>query len=319
MAALLTMTAVGSDRYGPPEVLRARQVPTPSPGPDEVRIRIVASAVTASDIFIRSANLPARVQVPFRLMMGVTKPRRRILGFVFSGVIDEVGPQTSRFTPGDAVYGGTGFRLGAYAQYRCMIETDSRMHGCLAVKPDHLTHEEATAAFYGGLLALQYVDRGHIRPGQRVLVYGASGTSGTIAVQYARSLGARVTGVCSTTNIDLVRSLGAEAVLDYTRVDTPPPGTRYDVVLDSVGRYTSSPLKQACRQALTPDGRYVSIDDGNLELSSPRLEQITTLVQAGTLTPVLGATYPLDDIVDAHRFVEAGHKRGGVAISIQPP
>jgi NADPH:quinone reductase-like Zn-dependent oxidoreductase len=319
MAAPATMTAVGSDRYGPPEVLRARQVPTPSPGPDELRVRIVASAVTASDIYIRSANLPARVQVPFRLMMGMTKPRRPILGFVFSGVIDEVGPQTSRFTPRDAVYGGTGFRLGAYAQYRCMIETDSRIHGCLAVKPDNLTHEQATAAFYGGLLALQYVDRGHVQPGQHVLVYGASGTSGTIAVQYARSLGARVTGVCSTKNIDLVRSLGAEEVLDYTRVDTPPAGTRYDFVLDSVGRYKSSSLKQACRRALTPGGRYVSIDDGNLELNSPRLEHLTALVQAGTLAPVLGATYPLDDIVDAHRFVEAGHKRGGVAVAIQPP
>jgi NADPH:quinone reductase-like Zn-dependent oxidoreductase len=284
-----------------------------------VRVRIVASAVTASDIFIRSGNLPARVQVPFRLMMGVTKPRRPILGFVFSGVIDEVGPHTRRFTPGDAVYGGTGLRLGAYAEYRCMIETDSRVHGCLAAKPDNLTHEEATAAFYGGLLALQYVDRGRIQPGQYVLVYGASGTSGTMAVQYARSLGARVTGVCSTKNIDLVRSLGAEEVLDYTRVDAPPPGARYDVVLDSVGRYKSSPLKQACRRSLTPDGRYVSIDDGNLELNSPRLEQLTALVEAGALTPVLGATYPLDGIVDAHRFVEAGHKRGGVAVSIQPP
>lgn len=319
MSAPVTMTAVGSDRYGPPEVLRARQVPTPSPGPDEVRIRIVASAVTASDIFIRSANLPARVQVPFRLMMGVRKPRRPILGFVFSGVIDEAGRQVSRFTPGDAVYGGTGFRLGAYAQYRCMIETDSRVHGCLSVKPDSLTHEQATAAFYGGLLALQYVDRGHIQPGQDVLVYGASGTSGTMAVQYAHSLGARVTGVCSTKNIDLVRSLGADQVLDYTRVDTAPPGARYDVVLDSVGGYKSSPLKQASRKALTPDGRYVSIDDGNLELSSRRLEQLTALVDAGTLAPVLGATYPLDGIVEAHRFVETGHKRGGVAVSIRPP
>jgi NADPH:quinone reductase-like Zn-dependent oxidoreductase len=140
-----------------------------------------------------------------------------------------------------------------------------------------------------------------------------------MAVQYARSLGARVTGVCSTRNTELVRSLGAEEVLDYTRVDAPPPGARYDVVLDSVGGSKSSPLKRACRKALKPDGRSVSIDDGNLELSSPRLERITALVQAGTLTPVLGATYPLDDIVDAHRFVEAGHKRGGVAISIQPP
>jgi NADPH:quinone reductase-like Zn-dependent oxidoreductase len=252
-------------------------------------------------------------------MMGVTKPRHPILGFIFSGVVDETGPQISRFKAGDAVYGGTGFRLGAYAQYRCMIETDSRVHGCLAIKPDNTTHEQATAAVYGGLLALQYVDRGGIQPGQNVLIYGASGTSGTLAVQYARSLGARVTGVCSTSNIDLVRSLGAEEVLDYTRVDAPPSGTRYAFVLDSVGASKSSPLKRACRNALEPDGRYVSIDDGNLDLSSSRLDQVRALVESGTISPVLGATYPLDNIVEAHRFVEAGHKHGGVAISIQRP
>jgi NADPH:quinone reductase-like Zn-dependent oxidoreductase len=284
-----------------------------------VRIRIIASAVTASDIFIRSANLPARLQIPFRLMMGVTKPRHPILGFVFSGVIDQAGPQTSRFKPGDAVYGGTGFRLGAYAEYRCMIETDSRMHGSLAIKPDNLTHEQATAAAYGGLLALQYVDAGAIQPGQDVLIYGASGTSGTLAVQYARFLGARVTAVCGTKNIELVRSLGADHVLDYTRVDAPPPGTRYAFVLDSVGVGKSSRLKRACRDAVEPDGRYVSISDGNLELSSRRLERVTTLVESGTLSPVIGATYPLDNIIDAHRFVEAGHKRGGVAVTIQRP
>ena len=314
-----TMTAVVSDRYGPPEVLRVCQVPKPSPRPDEVRVRIIASAVTASDIFIRSAHVSARLQVPFRLMMGVTKPRHPILGFVFSGVIDQAGAQTSRFTPGDAVYGGTGFRLGAYAEYRCMIDTDSRTHGTLALKPTNLTHEQATAAAYGGLLALQYVDKGAIQPGQDVLIYGASGTSGTMAIQYAKSLGAHVTAVCSTKNLDLVRSLGADQVLDYTRVDTPPQGATYALVLDSVGGLKSSPLKQACKKALAPDGRYVSIDDGNLELSSRRLEQLTALVEAGTLTPIVGATYPLDRIVDAHRFVEAGHKRGGVAVTIQQP
>jgi NADPH:quinone reductase-like Zn-dependent oxidoreductase len=284
-----------------------------------VRIRIVASAVTASDIYIRSANLPARVQVPFRLMMGLTKPRRPILGFVFSGVIDEVGQKTRRFQSGDAVYGGTGFRLGAYAEYRCMIETDSRMHGCLAAKPVTLTHEEATAAFYGGLLALQYVDKGQVQAGQDVLVYGASGTSGTLAVQYARSLGARVTAVCGPSNVDLVRSLGAEQVLDYTRHDTPPTGAAYDLVLDSVGGSKSSPLKTACKDARAPGGRYVSIDDGNLELSSARLDQLTGLVEDGTLTPILGRTYPLDSLIEAHRFVETGHKRGGVAVSIAQP
>ncbi len=316
MTSQPSMQAVVSDRYGPPEVLHLVEVPRPSPGPDEARVRILASAVTASDIFIRSGHVTPMLQIPFRLMIGVTKPRHPILGFVFSGVIDEVGDQIHRFSPGDEVYGMTGFRLGAYAQYRCMIETDTRRHGWLARKPANLTHDEATAAIYGGSLAVQYVDQAALRPGDDLLLYGASGTSGTIAVQYAKSLGAHVTGVCSTHNLDLVASLGADDVLDYTRVQTPPPGAHYAVMLDSVGRLKSSKLKTACRQALAPGGRYVSIDDGDLQPSSQRLDRLTTLIETGTLTPVLGKTYPLGEIVEAHRFVEGGHKRGGVAITI---
>jgi NADPH:quinone reductase-like Zn-dependent oxidoreductase len=148
------------------------------------------------------------------------------------------------------------------------------------------------------------------------LAEGQADRSGTLAVQYAKRLGARVTGVCSTRNVDLVRSLGADDVLDYTRVDAPPSGAAYDVVLDSVGGAKTSRLKDACKQSLAPGGRYVSIDDGDLELSSARLEQLTGLVESGALTPVVGATYSLDDIVDAHRAVEGGHKRGGVAVTI---
>ena len=311
-----TMKAAVCDRYGPPEVLRVCEVPKPSPRPNEVRIRILASAVTASDIFIRSARVTARLQIPFRLMMGLTRPRHPIVGFVFSGVIDETGVETTRFQPGDEVYGGTGFRLGAYAEYRCMIESDSRLHGCLALKPRNLSHQEATAAAYGGLLALQYVDKGRIQAGDDVLIYGASGTSGTLAVQLAKSRGARVTAVCSTRNIDFVRSLGADEVLDYTRVDAPPSGVRYAFVLDSVGKLKSSRLKDACMRALAPGGRYVSIDDGNLELSSKRLEQLKGLVESGKVSPIVGAVYSLDDIVEAHRAVGDGHKRGGVAVTI---
>lgn len=318
MATTQTMTAAVADRYGPPEVLTLRSVPAPSARPDEVRIRILASAVTASDIFVRSARVTPRLQVPFRLMMGVTRPRHPILGFVLSGVVDQVGADTGRFAVGDEVYGGTGFRLGAYAEYRCMPEVDSRTHGCLARKPGNLSHEQATAAAYGGLLALQYADRGAIRPGDHVLVYGASGTSGTFAVQYAKALGARVTGVCSTASTELVRSLGADDVLDYTRVDSPPDGARYSFVLDAVGGLKTSPLKAACQEALAPGGRYVSIDDGALELSSARLGEITALVEAGAVTPVLGATYRFEDIVAAHRYVQTGHKRGGVALTIGP-
>jgi NADPH:quinone reductase-like Zn-dependent oxidoreductase len=311
-----TMPAVHADRYGPPEVLHIRQMPVPEPKPNEVRVRILASAVTASDIFIRSAQVTPRLQIPFRLMMGITRPRQQILGFVFSGIVDATGADTSRFTPGDQVYGCTGFRLGAYAEYRCMPETDSRVHGCLAHKPANLSHEEATAAAYGGLLALQYVEKGHIHSGDSVLIYGASGTSGTIAVQYAKALGAHVTAVCGTANLDLVRALGADHVLDYTTSDAPPPGSQYTFVLDSVGGLKSSKLKEACKLALEANGRWVSIDDGDLQLSSQRLGQITTLVESGTLKPVVGAAYPLERIVEAHRYVQTGHKRGGVAITI---
>lgn len=318
-ATTTTMTAAVADRYGPPEVLTLRRVPKPIPGPAELRVRIIAGGVTASDIYTRSARVAPALWIPFRLAMGVTRQGHPILGFAFSGVVDQVGADIQRFVPGDEVFGTTGFRLGAYAEYRCMPETDSRTHGCLARKPRDVSHEEATALAYGGLLALQYVDRGDVAPGARVLIYGASGTSGTIAVQYAKSLGAHVTGVCGPGNLELVASLGADEVLDYTRVDAPPPGSTYALVLDSVGKLKPSPLKAACRRALAPGGRYVSIDDGDLQLSSVRLARIAALVEAGVVRPVLGATYPLADIVDAQRHVQTGHKRGGVAVRLGPP
>jgi len=315
MTQLTTMKAVTCAKYGPPEVLRLIEVPIPSPEPDQVRIRIHAAGVTMSDIFIRSARVRPLLQIPFRLMMGITKPRAPIVGFVFSGVIDQVGARITRFRLGDEVFCTTGFSLGAYAEYRCMVETDSKQHGCLALKPHNLTHEEATAAAYGGLLALQYCDKGDIKAGDDVLIYGASGTSGTIAVQYAKHLGARVTGVCGPNNVDFVRSLGADAIIDYTKDDAPLSGAHYDFVLDSVGGVKSSPLKKAIREALKPGGSYVSIDDGDLLLESARLEQIRELVEAGAIRPVLGHTFPIEEIVEAQRLVQSGHKRGGVAVT----
>jgi NADPH:quinone reductase-like Zn-dependent oxidoreductase len=311
-----TMKAVTCPKYGPPEVLRLTEVPIPTPGPDQVRVRIHAAAVTMSDIFIRSARVRPLLQIPFRLMMGIRKPRAPIVGFAFSGVIDQVGERITRFKAGHEIYGTTGFSLGAYAEYRCMPETDSRTHGCLAHKPQNISHEEATAAAYGGLLALRYCDKGNIKAGDEVLIYGASGTSGTIAVQYAKHRGARVTGVCGPHNIDFLKSLGADDVIDYTKVETPPSGARYDLVLDSVGGVKSSPLKTALKKALKPGGSYVSIDEGDMLLQSARMDQIRQLVETGAIKPVLGHNFPMDQIVEAHRLVESGHKRGGVAITI---
>ena len=309
------MRAIVCTRYGGPDVLELREVEQPSPKDDEVCIRIMATAVTASDIFIRGSDIPLRFRIPMRLMIGITRPRKPIIGLVLAGEIASVGRDTTRFKPGDQVYGLTGFGLGAYAEYKCMKETDSK-HGCLALKPANLTYEESTVAAYGGLLALQFMERGDIQPGQRVLVYGASGTSGTTAVQYAKHLGAEVTGVCSTANVELVRSLGADAVIDYTKVDALEPGDKYDFVLDAVGKAKTSRLKESCRASVPGREKYVSIDDGNLLLESARLAKMRELVDAGHIRPVVDRCYPLEEIVEAHRYVGQGHKRGGVAITV---
>jgi NADPH:quinone reductase-like Zn-dependent oxidoreductase len=309
------MMAIVCTRYGPPEVLQLKEVPKPVPKDDEVCIKVFATAVTASDIFIRGSDIPLRFRIPMRLMIGITRPRRKIIGLVLAGEVESVGSSVSRFKVGDQVYGLTGFAFGAYAEYACLKETDSTA-GALALKPADLTYEESTAVAYGGLLALQFMEKGNIQPGQRVLVYGASGTSGTFAVQFAKYLGAEVTGVCSTPNLELARSLGADTVIDYTTTDSPPAGEQYDFVLDAVGKAKTSKLKEACKNALVPGGTYASIDDGSLLLDSKRLARITELVEAGHIKPVIDRCYPLEQIVEAHRYVGAGHKRGGVAITV---
>ncbi len=310
------MRAIVCPRYGGPEVLELREVEQPSPKDDEVCIRIMATAVTASDIFIRGSDIPLRFRIPMRLMLGITRPRRPIIGLVLAGEIAFVGRDITRFKPGDQVYGLTGFGLGAYAEYKCMKEVDSK-HGCLALKPANLTYEESTMAAYGGLLALQFMERGDIQAGQRVLVYGASGTSGTTAVQYAKHLGAEVTGVCSTANLELVRSLGADTVIDYTRVGALDPGDRYDFVLDAVGKAKTSRLKESCRASVPDRDKYVSIDDGDLLLDSGRLAAMRQLVEAGHIRPVVDRCYPLEAMPEAHRYVGGGHKRGGVAVTVK--
>jgi NADPH:quinone reductase-like Zn-dependent oxidoreductase len=309
------MKAAICSRYGPPEVLKLAERDRPEPGDDEVLIKIYAASVTNSDLFIRGSDIPLRFRIPMRLMMGLTKPRREILGEVLAGEIVQVGSAIRRFHVGDQVYGLTGFSLGAYAEYKCMRETDSKQ-GCLAIKPANIGFEEATSAAYGGLLALQSMERGHIQPGQKVLVYGASGTSGTVAVQYTKHLGAEVTGVCSGANAEFVRSLGADKTLDYTDTACIALLERYDFVLDAVGKRRTSHLKEACRRRVARPDKYVSIDDDALLLESARLDTMRELVEAGAVTPITDRSYPLEQIVEAHRYVELGHKRGNVAITV---
>jgi len=197
-----------------------------------------------------------------------------------------------------------------------MKETDST-HGCLAIKPNNISYEEATVAAYGGLLAFQYMEKGNIQHEQNVLIYGASGTSGTIAIQLAKYLGAKVTGVCSTSNLELVKSLGADIVIDYTKEDALNSEVKYDFILDSVGKMKTSKLKDACIKNLAPNGKYVSIDNGNLLLDSKRLDLIKVYIEAGRIKPIIDKCYSFEDIVEAHRYVEKGHKKGGVVVKVK--
>jgi len=309
------MKAVICNKYGPPDVLQLAEVNKPVPKENEMLIQIKASAVTASDIFIRSSNIPIRFKIPMRLMMGIFKPKKPIIGLVFSGVVKSAGKEIKRFSPGDEVYGMAGFNLGAYAEYTCIKETDSTT-GCVSIKPKNISFEEATSAAYGGSLALQFMDMGDITAKQNILVYGASGTSGTIAVQYGKYLGAKVTAVCSGKHLDFVKSLGADNVIDYTTTDTLDENTKFDFILDSVGKIKTSKLKDNCKKALLKDGKYVSIGNGALKLSSKRLDLLTNLIENGKIKPVVDKIYPLEEIVEAHRYVEMGHKKGGVAITI---
>ncbi|MBK7712342.1 MAG: NAD(P)-dependent alcohol dehydrogenase [Bacteroidales bacterium] len=309
------MKAVICTKYGPPEVLQIKEVLKPAPKDNEVLIKISATAVTASDIFIRGSQVPVMMWIPMRLMLGLRKPKKSIQGLVLSGEIESTGRSIQRFKAGDKVYGLTGFGLGAYAEYKCMKETDST-YGCLAFKPDNLSFEEATMAAYGGLLAFQFMEKGNIQPGQRVLIYGGAGTSGAIAIQYAKFLGAEVTAVCSTSNLEMVKSLGADKVIDYTREFSFKQEDKFDFILDAVGKNKTSKLKAACKKALSTGGKYASIDDENLKLDSKRLSLIKKLVEDGHIKPVLDRTYPLEQIADAHSYVGKGHKKGGVAITV---
>ncbi len=310
------MKAIICTKYGSPDVLKLKEVEKPTAKDDEICIKIHATAVTNSDIFIRSSKVSSALVIPFRLMIGIFRPRKSIIGLVFSGEIESIGKNIKRFKPGDCVYGLTGFGLGTYAEYTCMKEKDSKS-GCIAIKPSNISHEEATMVAYGGLLAFQYLEKGNIQKGQKVLIYGASGTSGTLAVQIAKHLGAEVTGVCSTSNMEMVKNLGADFVIDYTKQDNIHDDGYFDFMLDSVGRAKISKLKQACKKAISSNGKYVSIDDGDLKLDSQQLNKIKEFVESGFIKPVLDRCYKLEEIVEAHRYVEYGHKKGGVAITVK--
>jgi len=300
-------------RYGPPEVLQVRDVDDPVPGRNDVVVRIRAAAVTASDVFIRSAIPSGRLvmRLLLRIFVGFTRPRRPILGAVLAGEIESIGKKVTRFRVGDRVWAFTFLRFGCYAQRVRLAETMK----LLVPLPTNLTDEEAAAIPYGGLLALCFLRRARIQRGDQVLVYGASGAIGTAATQLAKHFGATVTAVCSTVNVELVRALGADAVLDYTK-ELMPLTTRYDVVFDAVGRAKTSPMKEALAHALTREGRFISVDDRTPKFERADLEWLGELAEAGTLRPVIDRRYVLEEIADAHEYVGQGHKKGNVVITL---
>ena len=311
------MKAVVCKKYGPPEVLQYIEVPKPKPKNKEVCIKNFVTAVTGSDVIIRNADMPVLMGLMFRMMIGFRKPRKPILGLVFAGEIESVGKEVKRFNKGDQVYGFTGYSFGAYAEYLCISEDESK-RGCLINKPASMSYKEAAAIVYGGVLAPYFLEKGTIQKGQKVLIYGASGAMGTTSVQLSKNFGAEVTGICSTKNIELVKSLGADRVIDYTKENVAVLQEQYDFILDAVpnGKIDRKKLKAQCKKALFPNGKYISIDDGAPTLKVEYLVQINELFEEGKLKAVIDRTYSLEQIIEAHKYVDSGHKKGNVLISV---
>ena len=312
------MRAVLCSRYGPPEVLEIRQVEKPVPKNHEVLIRVHATTAHRGDVRIRSFDVPRGQRFMARLVLGFTRPKNPILGMELAGVVESVGKDVTRFQPGDEVFGFTGWGLGAYAEYVCLLEKPRKSvtkDGMLATKPANMTFEEAAAgAATGGVTALRLLRKASIESGKKVLIYGASGSVGTYAVQLAKSFGADVTAVCSTDNLDLVRSLGADRVIDYTQQDFTEDDETYDIVLDAVGKLPAFRAKRTLRKP----GIYLNVnkDSGSGGGSPADLEFMKELIEAEKVRAVIDKRYPLEEIVEAHRYVEKGHKKGHVVITV---
>jgi NADPH:quinone reductase-like Zn-dependent oxidoreductase len=296
------MKAVVYERYGTPDVLELRDIPIPVPKANELLVRVHATSVTAGDWRMRKAE-------PFlvRIFSGLFRPTRvKILGFEIAGVVERVGEKVESFKAGDEVFAWCGFKFGGYAEYKCVPE-----NGFVALKPANMSFEEAATVPIGALTALQFLRQAGTKAGSQVLVYGASGSVGTFAVQLAKYFGAKVVAVCSTRNVELVRVLGAEHVFDYTKEDFTKTTMRFDVILDAVGKTSRS----TCRHLLKPGGKYVSVT-GSQKAEQNDLLTLKEIIESGKLKTVIDRTYALEQIREAHAYVEQFHKRGNVAVRV---
>lgn len=329
------MKAIVWTKYGPPDVLQLGEVEKPTPKDNEVLIRIHASTVTAGDCEVRGLKMPLLLALPIRAYAGVWRPKRiRILGQEFAGTIEAIGKDVRRFREGDEVFGITGFGAGGYAEYLCRPEHPGEMDGVFTIKPPSIGFQEAAAISLGGLESLHYLRKANTQPGQTVLIIGAGGSIGTIGVQLAKYFGAEVTAVDSTAKLDMLRSIGADHVIDYTREDFTKNGRTYDVIFDVVGKSSiargmrclsdrgiylmANPrISKMLRGRWATLGTKKRIVSGNVAYTVEQLDCLKGLIEEGKLRIVIGKTYPLEQAAEAHRYVETGRKAGNVIIAVR--